>query len=175
MKYVLNIGLLLIIFSCRESINIKENPHILNDKILAYIDDYIQMDSIKGFNDKAFKVIVSKRYDYSLVRIFSIKYRSELIRDLPNFTFKRKGKVILVFNGLEDIIITDSLTNQQTISQLVQYLVDDRQNENDVPSKTFDPVVWEILIKKDSITLNKTPQNPFDYIFPEAKFIPPLE
>ena len=175
MKNLIILALLISIFSCKENyISEKNSPNIKN-KILVIIDDYIKMDSIKQFNDNVFKVIVSKRYDYSLIRIFPVKYKSQLLSDIPNYSFIRNGKVILVFNGLEDIVSTDSIYNIKFISQTEQYLVDDMFNDNEVPSKTFDPIVWEILVKDDSVTLNKMPVNAYDYVFPVNKFVPPIE
>lgn len=170
-----NLIILLVLFmisSCDKSLKLKDFDKIYKRELYNIIFDtpiikhnLVQLFDIEGKSPKVFKVLISRRDNFTRITITQIFYNFE-IEELPFSYMKYKKCLFLYYNGIE--MILDKPVEREELSKVLF-----ESNIKLKDSSIYDSRILQFdLLTKDKIRINNPPINPYGESDEKNKFIP---
>lgn len=139
------------------------NEFILNnsngrqDSIKFIIQKFIEEDNKQSKDKLVYKLIISKRYSFTRLTMYSIKSFDglDISHAVPYGFMLLNGHIVLIYSGIESLTQSDSNFNKELLAKLKPKLV-----EHPV---IYNPKILQIDIKSDSIHVNNPVIDPYDF------------
>lgn len=130
-----------------------------NMKIISFIKEYIE-DNQDGVPKVYTLVTQRKDISTSYISLCCMTTYSEMFESIPSGYFKIDDNVVLVYTGLEYFNKPDSkfIRELEMVvgNRIEDDLLSDRKTRNaEHETRIYDPKAWEIIIKMDSIIVNR--------------------
>ncbi len=178
MKIIIYLSFLYFLVACNSQKQELLNENFVNKFIIASIcicDTLSQSHIEKAIiqftdrvsieqNAKVFKVLISRRYNYTRINVFPTKFYYEFENDLPCSYKEHKDYILLFYNGTEQLVVPDSNYQKKILAKLSKLTKKELS--------LYNPPIFQIdFYRKDSMVVNLPPINPWDYNFPPPETI----
>jgi hypothetical protein len=137
---------------------------IANSTIVQkYIIPFADTISISQ-NAPVFKVIFSRRYNFTRINVIPTRYYEDIINDLPCAYQQVNNYTVLFYTGEEQIIVQDTVFQRMLLEKLKKTMK--------MELTLYNPSTLQIeCYGRDSIFVNTPPSNPYDHNFEPQQVI----